>query len=157
MQAATVQAKHGQHYSHAALGPLGQLSQYGFVMPPLRERPVPGKVFLQAPLALTGAEVSFGLLPAGLGMPFLHRHREHEEIYLFLRGSGEVQVDDALLPVEEGSVVRVAPPAARALRNTGEEGLVYIVLQVQQNSLHVGTIDDGELLADKPAWCRLDG
>jgi mannose-6-phosphate isomerase-like protein (cupin superfamily) len=152
MDDATLAVHHGAHYSHGTLGALDGLAQYRFALPALGGRKVPGKVFLQEALALTGAEISFNTLSPGTGTPFLHRHREHEEVYLFLRGTGEFQVDGELLEVEEGSVIRVAPPAARAFRNTGDEPLLFIVLQVKQDSLHAATVEDGVLLPDPPAW-----
>ena len=33
-------------------------------------------------LGLTGAEVSFNNLPAGVSVPFVHSHKENEEIYM---------------------------------------------------------------------------
>ena len=33
-------------------------------------------------LGLTGAEVSFNSLPAGVSVPFVHSHKENEEIYI---------------------------------------------------------------------------
>ena len=32
-------------------------------------------------LSLTGAEISINNLPAGAGVPFVHAHKENEEIY----------------------------------------------------------------------------
>ena len=40
-----------------------------------------GRVELHDTLALTGAEVSLNRLPAGAGVPFVHFHRNNEEIY----------------------------------------------------------------------------
>ena len=35
-------------------------------------------------LGLTGAEVSINILPAGASVPFVHSHKENEEIYAVL-------------------------------------------------------------------------
>ena len=51
-------------------------------------------------------------------MPFLHSHRENEELYLFLGGEGEMVVDGEVIPVKEGSAVRVKPAASRAWRRS---------------------------------------
>ncbi len=60
-------------------------------------------------------------------------------------------MDGEVFPIGKGSVVRVAPEGSRAYRNTGEQPLYFIVLQVAVNSLRVGTIDDG-IVQGKPAW-----
>ena len=36
---------------------------------------------LHEALGLTGAEVSINQLPAGAGVPFVHAHKQNEEIY----------------------------------------------------------------------------
>ena len=37
-------------------------------------------------LNLTGAEISINSLPAGTGVPFVHSHRNNEEIYAVTEG-----------------------------------------------------------------------
>ena len=40
-----------------------------------------GRTELHEVLELTGAEVSINRLPAGAGVPFVHSHKNNEEIY----------------------------------------------------------------------------
>jgi len=147
-----VAAETGANFTATHLGPLDQLARYRYTIPahlPFAGKQVRGKAFLKDVLALTGVEISMNTLPSGAGMPFLHKHREHEEVYLFLSGSGEFMVDGTVFPIAEGSVVRVATDGVRAYRNTGSTSLQFIVLQVKEGSLAVGTSDDGVAL-DKP-------
>lgn len=44
-----------------------------------------GRVELHEKLTLTGAEISVNKLPAGACVPFVHSHKNNEEIYGFLR------------------------------------------------------------------------
>ena len=44
------------------------------------------RVELHEKLGLTGAEVSINQLPAGAGVPFVHAHRNNEEIYYYREG-----------------------------------------------------------------------
>ena len=44
------------------------------------------RVELHEVLGLTGAEVSVNNLPAGAGVPFVHAHKENEEIVWRARG-----------------------------------------------------------------------
>lgn len=110
---------------------------------PAFKKPTRGKFFLGQPLGLTGMEVSLNSLPAGASIPFLHSHREHEELYMFLSGSGELLVDGAHIPVRAGSAVRIAPAGKRSWRNTGDVPLVYLVIQATAGSLISSGIGDG--------------
>ncbi len=111
------------------------------------------KLFIGRPLGLTGMEVSLNRVPPGGGMPFLHDHREHEELYLFLGGEGEFQVGGDIFPVSSGSAVRVAPGAMRAWRNTGAGNLLCVIVQANAESLAGRTApeDATGLLAVSPA------
>ncbi len=147
-----MQLRHGPGFSAAHGASFDALADHQFTHP-LVGRPVPGKLFLRQPLAMTGVEISLNRFAPGMAMPFLHRHRRNEEIYLFLAGEGEFQVDDESFAVGPGSVVRVAPAAARGWRAVGDEPLDYIVLQVpDQGFPGQGEIDDGEVVARPPAW-----
>lgn len=113
---------------------------------------VRGKVFLRENVGLTGCEVSLNRLPAGKGVPFVHAHRQNEELYVVLRGEGIFYVDGREFPVREGSVVRVAPAAERAYRG-GSEDLYFICIQAREGSLAQATRDDGFLVrGSKASW-----
>src|SRR5262245_4611563 len=114
----------GKNYTAGNVGRLDELDQYEFPHPKLK-RPARGKLFLKRPLGLTGMELSLNRLPPGAAIPFLHRHQKHEELYLFVRGKGEFQVDGEVIPIVEGTVIRVSPEGARAYRNNSKEELYY--------------------------------
>jgi len=140
----------GTNFTAIALGPQAELLNRKYMVPGGFE--VPGKVFLREPLAASGVEISWNCFPQGAGMPFLHAHREHEEVYLFTGGEGEFQVDGEIFAVSEGSVVRVAPAGARAYRNTGSGPLYFIVLQVKPGTVTGGSIEDGIPLETPLRW-----
>lgn len=124
---------------------------------PLFSRPTPGKLLLGELLGLAGMEVSLNALPPGAAMPFAHRHREHEELYLFLSGRGELRVDDESFEVTAGSCIRIAPEGARIWRNLGDEPLVYVVIQAAATG-SVRGISDGEPCPAPEDWpARLRG
>jgi mannose-6-phosphate isomerase-like protein (cupin superfamily) len=151
MNALAIPVKTAPLFSHIDLGSLEELNQYELEVPALG-RTITGKVFLQPLLGLTGSEISLNQMPAGQGMPFLHRHRTHEEVYIFLAGQGKFQINDDVFPVQEGSVVAVQPAAARAWRNIGTTPLRYVVVQGVAGSLSAHTIEDGELVPGRPRW-----
>ena len=95
------------------LGPLSELKDYELELGPGVK--IPGKVFGGAPVKAGGADFSFQVFAPGTEGGFYHVHKDHEELYFFLAGEGQYQVDGTNIPVKEGSVVRVAP-AGEALR-----------------------------------------
>jgi oxalate decarboxylase/phosphoglucose isomerase-like protein (cupin superfamily) len=71
-------------------------------------------------LGLKGVALGLINLPPGKGYTFTHRHREQEEVYIVLSGSGRLLVDGEMLPLVPGDVVRVDPESQRALKNDGD-------------------------------------
>lgn len=144
--------KRGAHFTACDLGPLAQLDQYTFKHPAL-PRETEGKVFLNPLLGLTSSEISLNKLPPRTSMPFYHTHRLNEEIYIFLKGQGEFQIDGKVLPIREGTVVRVAQDGERCWRNTSEtEALYYVVVQARAGSYEGQTVGDGVGVQKRVSW-----
>ncbi|MDR0660863.1 MAG: cupin domain-containing protein [Prevotellaceae bacterium] len=85
-------------------------------------------------------------------MPYFHIHNKNEETYVFLKGSGDFQVDGDCFTITEGSVVRIAPQGKRGLRNTSGVPMVYMVIQSKENSLEEYSTADGERVECEPKW-----
>ncbi len=113
---------------------------------------VEGKTFLGQVLGLTGMEVSFGSMLPGESMPFLHAHKQNEELYVILSGQGEMQVDGDRIPLAAGTAVRIAPAGMRAWRATGTEPMAYLVVQAKAGSLEQATGNDGVLGQGAVGW-----
>ena len=64
---------------------------------------------------------------AGLRSPSGHSHREQEEAYVVVAGSGRVLLDQEVLELRQWDVVRVAPEVLRAFE-AGPEGLEIIAV-----------------------------
>ena len=111
-----------------------------------------GKVFGGTALGATGAEFSFQMFQPGAETGFLHTHKTHEELYFFLSGRGEFQVDGQVFPVGEGSVVRVAPDGRRSVRNNGTEPLVMLCVQYRGGTFTPDDAADGDILAEPVKW-----
>lgn len=76
------------------------------------------RVELHEVLGLTGAEVSINSLPAGAGVPFVHAHKENEEIYGVLEGAGSVTIDDEDIELAAGDWLRIVSSAPRPTRGS---------------------------------------
>ena len=136
----------GAGYTCISVGKMAELSEHVLELGP--EVKIAGKVFTGAALGTTGAELSFQSFPIGGQTGFLHTHRTHEELYIFLSG----EVDGEISPVAEGSVVRVAPAPKRSVRNTGDEPLVMLCIQYKVDSFTAEDATDGDILAEPVVW-----
>ncbi|HEY9901121.1 MAG TPA: cupin domain-containing protein [Candidatus Sericytochromatia bacterium] len=145
-------ARTGQNFAVVDLGAFSQLHQFVFEAPGIPIK-LEGKVFLNQLLDLTSAEISVNKLLPGKSIPFYHKHRLNEEIYIFLHGQGEFQVDDYVFPVKEGTVVRVDCDGERCIRNTSQmEDIFYIVIQARAGSYSEHTIQDGIGVQKQVSW-----
>jgi mannose-6-phosphate isomerase-like protein (cupin superfamily) len=59
--------------------------------------------------------------------PMGHSHREQEEVYLILAGSGHMKLNDEILDVRPWDIVRVAPSTVRGFES-GPDGLDLIAV-----------------------------
>ena len=138
------------NFSAINVGKLSELSDYVLELGP--EVKIPGKVFGGATLKATGGEFSFQLFQPGTETGFFHTHKEHEELYFFLSGKGEFQVDGQVFPILEGSVVRVAPNGKRSVRNNGNEPLVMLCVQYRKGTFTAEDVNDGCILNEPVKW-----
>jgi uncharacterized cupin superfamily protein len=84
--------------------------------------------------------LNYLIVKPGRREAFAHRHREAEELYVVLAGSGRVKLDDELVELAPLDAVRVAPGTARSFE-AGADGLEVLVF-----GPHVE--NDSELVAD---------
>ena len=113
---------------------------------------IPGKHFLKEMLGLTSCEISINSTAAGNGMPIYHNHQQNEEIYIFIQGTGQVQIDGEVIDVQEGTIVRIAPNGERIWRNNSKEPLQYIIIQARENSLAQYGLEDATVPEKSACW-----
>ena len=101
-----------------------------------------GRVELHEKLSLTGAEVSINQLPAGASVPFVHSHKNNEEIYGILSGKGKAVIDGEDIELAAGDWLKIAPAAKRQFFAASDSGITYVCIQVKENSLDSFTVDD---------------
>lgn len=132
---------------------VGKMSELGdYVLELGSETKIPGKVFGGAALEATGGDFSFQVFRPGTETGFLHTHKTHEELYFFLSGEGEFQVDGETIPVAEGSVVRVSPDGKRSVRNNGTAPLVMLCVQYRGGTFTREDATDGVILNEPVKW-----
>ena len=102
-----------------------------------------GRVELHETLSLTGAEISINKLPAGANVPFIHSHKNNEEIYGIIAGKGKAAIDDEEINLTTGDWLRISPAGKRQFFASKASELTYICIQVKEKSLEGFTKDDG--------------
>jgi len=84
--------------------------------------------------------ISLQRVKPGKRHAFAHRHKEAEEIYVVISGSGQVKLDDEVVEVRELDAIRVSPSVVRAFE-AGDDGLELIAFSPRKK-------DDAEIVKD---------
>ena len=74
--------------------------------------------------------------------PIAHRHREQEEAYVVVSGSGRVKLDDDVHELKLWDVIRVSPTVARAFEG-GPDGIEIVAIGADRPEG-----GDGEMIPD---------
>src|SRR5215203_6802791 len=78
-------------------------------------------------LELEQSGLSYQRVPPGYRFPYGHTHRKQEEVYVVLRGSGRMKLDDEIVELKEWDAVRVPPGTWRGYE-AGPKGLEILVI-----------------------------
>jgi mannose-6-phosphate isomerase-like protein (cupin superfamily) len=89
----------------------------------------PGLEFRAAtgPLELEESSLTYQRVPPGYRFPYGHTHETQEEVYVVVRGSGRMKVDDEIVDLAEWDAVRVPPGTWRGYE-AGPDGLEILVI-----------------------------
>jgi mannose-6-phosphate isomerase-like protein (cupin superfamily) len=101
--------------------------------------------FARGDLDAAQVGVSFQRLEPNARMPFGHHHKQDEEVYVVVAGSGRVKLDDEIVDVSEWDAIRVGPKTTRAFE-AGPDGIEFLAFGTH-------TDDDVEMLPD---WWKDD-
>ena len=100
------------------------------------------RVELHEKLGLTGAEISINTIGAGQNVPFIHSHKQNEEIYYVIDGSGKAVIDNEEIDLVAGDWIRISPVAERQFFASENNSISYVCIQVKENSLEGFTAND---------------
>jgi mannose-6-phosphate isomerase-like protein (cupin superfamily) len=84
------------------------------------------------PLAGEQSALSFLRIAPNYRLPFAHKHKQQEEVYLLVSGSARIKLDDEVLALQPWDAVRIAKETVRNLE-AGPEG-AEIILFAAPNS-----------------------
>lgn len=95
----------------------------------------PGEMRMSAASDLGNEQVAFTWrrMPAQTGGKgsYGHRHRTTEEIYFVASGTLQFKIENEVMDVGEGTVVRMAPQVTRSVWNEGPDDAVLIMCSVR--------------------------
>jgi mannose-6-phosphate isomerase-like protein (cupin superfamily) len=80
-----------------------------------------------SPLGLEQSALSYQWVPPGSRFPYGHTHKRQEEVYVVVRGSGRMKIDDEIIELKEWDAVRVPPRMWRGYE-AGPDGLEILVI-----------------------------
>jgi mannose-6-phosphate isomerase-like protein (cupin superfamily) len=83
--------------------------------------------FARRDLAAEQTGLTHLIIKPGRREAFAHRHRDAEEVYVVLGGSGRVKLDDEIIDLIKLDAVRVGPVTTRQLE-AGPDGLEVLIV-----------------------------
>jgi mannose-6-phosphate isomerase-like protein (cupin superfamily) len=98
-------------------------------------------------LRLEQSGLSYQRVPAGYRFPYGHTHKEQEEVYVVLRGSGRMKLDEEIVELKEWDAVRVPPGTWRGYE-AGAEGLEILVI----GAPHLGDSPREDVKGQRDWW-----
>ncbi len=108
----------------------------------------PGEMRMSAASDLGTEQVGFSWrrMPAGTGGKgsYGHRHKTQEELYFVASGTLQFKLEDEVIDIAEGTLVRVAPPVVRSVWNEGPGDAVVIIVSTRSDDPR----DDVETVSD---------
>jgi mannose-6-phosphate isomerase-like protein (cupin superfamily) len=112
----------------------------GYTIQALEEIPdvlgdYPGEMRMSAVSELGCEQVGFTWrrMPARTGGKgsYGHRHKTQEEVYFVASGTLQFKLEDQVIDVSDGTVVRVSPEVVRSVWNEGPDDAVVIVVSTK--------------------------
>jgi mannose-6-phosphate isomerase-like protein (cupin superfamily) len=86
--------------------------------------------------------LSFQHLAPNARLPFGHKHREQEEVYVVLEGGGRVKLDDDVRDLRLWDAVRVGSDTMRSFE-AGPDGLTLLAIGAPKTPKNDAELDQG--------------
>jgi quercetin dioxygenase-like cupin family protein len=80
--------------------------------------------------------LSLFTLAPGFRIPFGHKHVTQEEVYVVVRGSGRVKVEDEVVELAQWDAIRFAKDTMRDME-AGPDGMEYVAFGAGEDSREV--------------------
>ncbi len=97
--------------------------------------------FARTPLGGETLGLTLFQLEPGFRMPFGHKHADQEEVYVVVRGTGRIKVEDEIVEVGEWDAIRFDKEAMRDVE-AGPEGIEYLAFSAGSDSRDAEMVHD---------------
>jgi mannose-6-phosphate isomerase-like protein (cupin superfamily) len=81
----------------------------------------------RVPLELENSGLSYQRVSPSFRLPFGHRHKRQEEVYVLVSGSARMKLEDEVVELRQWDAVRVPKETTRGIE-AGPEGAEFIVV-----------------------------
>ncbi len=103
---------------------------------------------LKNDLGLEAVGISLSRMEPGMGYPYFHAHKEQEEIFICLKGTGTIKVGDEEVAMKAGDFLRISADVPRAVGNKTDAACTFLIL---------GALPPVKFLSDKMMFLISDG
>jgi mannose-6-phosphate isomerase-like protein (cupin superfamily) len=97
--------------------------------------------FARTPLGAETLGVSLMKLAPNFRMPFGHKHSEQEEVYVIVRGSARIKIEDELVEAGELDAVRIGSDTMRGVE-AGPNGVECLAFGAGDDPRDVDMVQD---------------
>ena len=81
----------------------------------------------RVPLGLEHSGLSYFRLAPGFRIPWGHKHKQQEEVYVLVNGSGRIKIDDEIRDLKQWDAVRLHRDTMRSFE-AGPDGAEFIAV-----------------------------
>ena len=81
----------------------------------------------RVPLEMENAGMSYLRVAPNFRLPFGHKHKQQEEVYVVVQGGGRIKVEDEVIDVKQWDAIRLANDTMRSFE-AGPEGAELIAI-----------------------------
>ena len=118
-------------YTHMNLKDVEDLAPKFGMAPGLEAR------FPTAQLGLRNSGLSYQRFDPGYRLPFGHKHKAQEEVYVIVDGSGRAKLDDEVIELRQWDTIRIPNETMRGIE-AGPDGMELIAF----GAPNVGPVDE---------------
>ena len=81
----------------------------------------------RVPLEMENAGVSYLRIAPGFRVPFGHKHKQQEEVYVLVSGSARMKLEDEVIELQQWDAVRVPKETTRSFE-AGPHGAEFLAI-----------------------------